>query len=277
MGCGNGAVLKSAGALLKGWELHGYDLNDKHRDEVMRLTRVASFTSGSLNSLPHRQYDLVVLWHTLEHIPSPQGPLAELRDLLKPDGFLLVQVPDIERTPFDMAVIDHTSHFSRRTLEILCRRSGFEVAMDGTPWIHNCLTLLLRKSSSPAHPSRSAGATAIANARAHFDWYNATVRLFEESTRQGDFAIFGAGMAGIALLTQLPRKPSLILDEDRQRDGSKLEGVMITPPDRAPANLKVILPFAPVNAARIASKVRAAVPTASTWEFIMPAAGWINH
>src|ERR1017187_2544556 len=277
VGCGNGAVLKSAGALLKGWELHGYDLHDKHRDEVMRLPGVASFTSGSLKKLPHREYDLVVLWYTLEHIAAPQGPLAELRDLLKSDGFLLVQVPDIERTPFDMAVIDHTSHFSRRTLEILCRQAGFEVAMDGTPWIHNCVTLLLRKASAPAPAPTSAPATAIASARAAFDWYNATVRLFDESTREGDFAIFGAGMAGIALLTQLARKPSLILDEDRQRAGSKLEGVTITPPDRAPANLKVILPFAPANAAGIASKVRAAVPMASTWEFIMPAADYLNH
>src|SRR5262245_1646367 len=137
VGCGNGAVLKSAGALLKGWELHGYDLNDKHRDTVLQLPGVASFTSGSIAKVPHRQWDLVVLWHTLEHIPEPHGPLAELRDLLAPEGVLLVQVPDIERTPFDLAVIDHCSHFSRRTLEILCRQAGFEVALDGTPWIHN--------------------------------------------------------------------------------------------------------------------------------------------
>ena len=277
VGCGNGAVLKSAGALLKGWELHGYDLNDKHRDEVMRLPGVASFTSGSLKKLPHREYDLVVLWHTLEHIPAPLGPLAELRELLKPGGFLLVQVPDVERTPFDMAVIDHTSHFSRRTLEILCKQAGLEVVMDGTPWIHNCLTLLLRKSTLPVPKLKPVDASTLAGARAQFDWYNETVRRFDESTREGEFAIFGAGMAGIALLTQLTRSPVLILDEDRQRDGSKLEGVTITPPDLAPANLKVIMPFAAINAARIAAKVRAAVPAASAWQFVIPAASATNH
>lgn len=271
VGCGNGAVLKSAGALLKGWELHGYDLNDKRREEVLKLPSVASFTSGSLKKLPHREYDLVVLWHTLEHIPSPVGPLAELRDLLKPGGFLLVQVPDIERTPFDMAVIDHTSHFSRRTLEILCRQAGFEIAMDGTPWIHNCLTLLLKKSSSNPPVVEQADEATLARARAHFDWYNSTVCHFDKSTQQGDFAIFGAGMAGIALLTQLSRKPGFILDEDRQRHGSKLEGVTITIPDQAPEKLKVILPFAPVNANRIAAKVRGSVARAAAWEFIFPA------
>ena len=271
MGCGNGAVLKSAGALLKGWELHGYDLNDKHREAVLRLPGVVSFTSGSLARLPCREFDLVVLWHTLEHIASPLGPLAELRDLLKPGGCLLVQVPDIERTPFDLAVIDHTSHFSRRTLEILCRQAGFEVALDGTPWIHNCLTLLLRKSDRPTPAVTTADAAALASARACFEWYNATVRRFEESTRSGDFAIFGAGMGGIALLAQLSRRPVCILDEDQQREGSALEGVPILPPRRGAAGLKVILPLAPANAARIAAKVLSSTPAASTWEFIMPA------
>jgi len=271
VGCGNGAVLKSAGALLKSWELHGYDLNDKHRDEILRLPGVASFTSGSLKELPHREFDLVVLWHTLEHIPSPQGPLAELRELLKPSGFLLVQVPDIERTPFDMAVIDHTSHFSRRTLEILCRRAGFEVAIDGTPWVHNCLTLLLRKAKAPDSSTLAADAATLAEARSQFYWYNATVRQFDEATKSGEFAIFGAGMAGIALLTQLSRRPVCILDEDQQREGSDLDNIPIITPFRAPVGLKVILPFTRNNAERIAAKVRTSAPAAATWEFIFPA------
>ena len=271
VGCGNGAVLKSAGALLPGWELHGYDLNDKHRGEILRLPGVASFTSGSLAKLPHRQFDLVVLWHTLEHIPAPHGPLAELRELLAPGGFLLVQVPDVERTPFDLAVVDHTSHFSRRTLEILCRQAGFEVALDGTPWIHNCLTLLLRPSSVLA-PAVTADAGTLARARACFDWYGATIRRFEAATQAGDFAIFGAGMAGIALLTQLTRRPTCILDEDAQRDGSKLEGVPILPPSRGATGLKVVLPFALTNAERIVAKIRAAVPASVSWEFILPPA-----
>ena len=270
VGCGNGAVLKSAGTLLPEWELHGYDLNDKHRDEVLRLPGVASFTAGSLAKLPHPQFDLIVLWHTLEHIAAPQGPLAELRDLLAPGGFLLVQVPDIERTPFDLAVIDHTSHFSRRTLEILCRQTGFEVAIDGTPWIHNCLTLLLRRTASPAGVLATIDSKTLAKARACFDWYNATVRVFDDATRDGDFAIFGAGMAGIALLTQLTRRPTCILDEDTQRAGSALEGIPILPPSQGSASLKVILPFAPANAARLADKIRNTVPIANQWHFVLP-------
>jgi 2-polyprenyl-3-methyl-5-hydroxy-6-metoxy-1,4-benzoquinol methylase len=277
VGCGNGAVLKSAGALLNGWELHGYDLNDKHRDDVLRLSGVASFTSGSLSKLPHSQFDLIVLWHTLEHIREPHGPLAELRDLLAPGGCLLVQVPDIERTPFDLAVIDHCSHFSRRTLATLCQQAGFEVALDGTSWIHNCVTLLLRKSESPAPAVTPADAATLAGARACFEWYNATVRKFDDATQIGDFAIFGAGMAGIALLTQLSRRPSCILDEDLHRAGRTLEEVPIIPPRRAAVRLRVILPFAPATAARIAARVRATVPVSAGWDFVMPAPLNANH
>jgi 2-polyprenyl-3-methyl-5-hydroxy-6-metoxy-1,4-benzoquinol methylase len=270
VGCGNGAVLKSAAGLLKGWELHGYDLNDKHREEVLRLPGVVSFTSGSLAKLPRRDFDLIVLWHTLEHIPDPVGPLSELRELLGAQGALLVQVPDIARTPFDLAVIDHTSHFDRRTIEVLTRRAGFDVALDGTPWIHNCLTLLLRKGLSPSTEPPGQKPSALRESRARFDWYNATVARFEHETRAGDFAIFGAGMAGIALLTQLSRRPKSILDEDPQRDGSKLEGVPIISPAAAESGIKVVLPFAPESAERIVGKLRSSLGTAAGWEFILP-------
>jgi SAM-dependent methyltransferase len=270
VGCSNGAVLKSAGALLKGWELHGYDLNDNHREEVLKLPSVVSFTSGSLSKLPHCKFDLVVLWHTLEHIPSPLGPLAELRKLLAAQGFLLIQVPDVERTPFDLAVIDHTSHFSRRTLETLSLNSGFEVALDGTPWIHNCLTFLLRKASSPPPPPAFVSEATLGRSRACLEWYNGAVQRFEDATRQGEFAIFGAGMAGIALLAQLSRRATAILDEDHQRHGSKLQEIPIVSPQMAPPHLKVLLPFSPASAEKIAARLRASVPAAERWEFIFP-------
>ena len=110
----------------------------------------------------------------------------------------------------------------------------------------------------------------LAKARACFDWYNATVRVFDDATRDGDFAIFGAGMAGIALLTQLTRRPTCILDEDTQRAGSSLEGIPIISPSQGPASLKVILPFAPANAARLADKIRATIPNTNHWCFILP-------
>jgi hypothetical protein len=222
-----------------------------------------------LSKLPHQQYDLIVLWHTLEHIAAPVGPLAELRSLLAPGGFLLVQVPDVERTPFDLAVIDHTSHFSRRTLEILCRQSGFSVALDGTHWIHNCLTFLLQPGPEEEGCEQVAPAV-LESATRLFEWYGETVRRFEDATRAGEFAIFGAGMAGIALLAQLGRRPVCILDEDLQREGSSLDGVPIIPPDRGQAGLIVLLPFAPANAKRIAAKVAATVMQADGWTFVLP-------
>ncbi len=38
-------------------------------------------------------YDLIIIWHVLEHIPDDQGAISEMKRMLKPDGRLLVCVP----------------------------------------------------------------------------------------------------------------------------------------------------------------------------------------
>jgi 2-polyprenyl-3-methyl-5-hydroxy-6-metoxy-1,4-benzoquinol methylase len=265
VGCGNGAVLRSAGMLLPGWDLHGFDLNDKHRDEVLKLPGVSGFTSGSLAKLPPVKFDLIVLWHTLEHIPDASASLRELRNLLAPSGLLLIQVPDLARTPFDLLVIDHASHFTFESLATLCRRVGFGVKQDGTSWIHNCLTVMLAaQAADPAIP-----APAIPP-RSYLSWVNETIQRFETATRDADYALFGTGMASIALLRQLSRRPVCVMEEDEHRWGGKLDGIAIRPPAEAPAGLKVIMPFNPSTGSAIADRLQHSIKPARQWEFILP-------
>lgn len=45
-------------------------------------------------SLPPGSFDLVTLWHVLEHVPSPSMTLKRCRDLLRPGGLLGIAVPN---------------------------------------------------------------------------------------------------------------------------------------------------------------------------------------
>src|SRR2546426_2202100 len=73
VGTGNGAVLKSAQALLPAWSLYGFDVGDRYRDVIERMPGVRGFWSGDFASVPESGFDLAVLWHTLEHVPEPAG------------------------------------------------------------------------------------------------------------------------------------------------------------------------------------------------------------
>ena len=95
--------------------------------------------------LPAGHFDLACLFHVLEHTEDPVGTLASLRPLLKPDGLLAIEVPNIASA---MAVRRgeawvgvrperlHVSQFAPETLVPVVERAGFDVVAVDTvpPW-----------------------------------------------------------------------------------------------------------------------------------------------
>lgn len=261
VGTGNGAVLKSASVLLPGWSLYGFDLGDKHRDEVLRVPGVAGFWSGELGVLPSDRFHLIVLWHVLEHVPDPRGLLLQLQDRLADDGFLLIQVPDVSRTPFDLAVIDHCSHFSKPALLRLVHSAGYAPVLDGQGWSHNCLTLLLSRHSATL-PEGLQAASEPASSAGYLRWLNHTVEYFDRATGDCDYAMFGTGMAGIWLSGQMARKPALFLDEDSTRVGRQVDGIPVALPGDVPTGLSIVMPFMRDTGWSIGSRLQA---THASW------------
>lgn len=92
---------------------------------------------GALEDVPlaGRRFDLVTMWHFLEHAYDPPGALRAARDALAPDGRLVIEVPDLEsvsarlfgrRWPGVQAP-QHTVLFTRATLRRMVEAAGLEV------------------------------------------------------------------------------------------------------------------------------------------------------
>ena len=72
--------------------------------------------------------DIVAHYFVLEHIPNPLKFLKECNRLLKMNGIMIVEVPNIAIYPADPVALhlyEHQSHFSLRTLECLASKVGF--------------------------------------------------------------------------------------------------------------------------------------------------------
>ena len=79
--------------------------------------------------------DVITMWHVLEHIPQPVRALETAGRLLKPDGLLILEVPNAESimarrlglawTGSDPAV--HVSQFTRSTLAAALLAAHFEI------------------------------------------------------------------------------------------------------------------------------------------------------
>lgn len=78
--------------------------------------------------------DLLIQVGVLEHIRDLEAALAEMRSLIRPDGLMYVEVPDVEGfadcagAPFQQFSVEHINFFSSRSLIALMARHGFSPA-----------------------------------------------------------------------------------------------------------------------------------------------------
>jgi len=94
VGCGSGAYLLAMRDL--GWEVHGVE-TDARSAEQAREVWALDVRRGPLEAadLDPGTFDVVTLWHVLEHLPSPRQTLAACHRLLKPGGQLMLEVPNL--------------------------------------------------------------------------------------------------------------------------------------------------------------------------------------
>ncbi|HEV8614939.1 MAG TPA: class I SAM-dependent methyltransferase [Methylomirabilota bacterium] len=79
-------------------------------------------------------YDVVVMNHILEHLPDPAAALRRVRDWVRPDGFVMVTLPNFaspiaRRSGLRWAGLvptQHVWHFTPRALARLVKAAGFE-------------------------------------------------------------------------------------------------------------------------------------------------------
>ncbi len=77
---------------------------------------------------PDASFDLITIWHVLEHTENPYKVLTKLHSLLKPQGVLVVEVPTIEATCQSPKSTFHEAHifnFNLDTLRKLGEKAGF--------------------------------------------------------------------------------------------------------------------------------------------------------
>ncbi|MGA2140287.1 MAG: methyltransferase domain-containing protein [Verrucomicrobiia bacterium] len=79
----------------------------------------------------HGPPDVVIVRHVLEHTDNPREFMEALRQLVRPGGYVVFEVPDCARgfDLFDYTVLweDHSLYFGESTLRMCLRRGGFSI------------------------------------------------------------------------------------------------------------------------------------------------------
>ena len=122
-GCGVGDFLHYAQQ--KGCEVMGCDLSEDARKIASEKLGKTIVTPEEIFALPHSTFDVITMWHVLEHIDDLHNQVEQLHRLLKDNGRLIIAVPnyksyDAEYYKDKWAAYDvprHLNHFHKESLE----------------------------------------------------------------------------------------------------------------------------------------------------------------
>jgi len=98
-----------------------------------------------------KQFDVITLWHVLEHVPNLDEYISTLKKLLKPNGILIVAVPNFKS--FDAnyykqfwAAFDvprHLWHFSKKSIQLLFAKQEMNILKILPMWFDSFYVSLL--------------------------------------------------------------------------------------------------------------------------------------
>ncbi len=141
VGCGCGVFLKEAEH--NGFQVYGTEVSEFTVNYAKNTFGIDVF-KGTLKdaSFPDNFFDVITFWHVLEHTTDPLGNLIEARRILKPDGILVVAVPNVRNHIYRLAYLFvklkhqklfslndrevHLYHFSVNTLKKMMEKAGFK-------------------------------------------------------------------------------------------------------------------------------------------------------
>jgi 2-polyprenyl-3-methyl-5-hydroxy-6-metoxy-1,4-benzoquinol methylase len=130
IGAGTGEFLSVAKN--DGWQTIGVEPSDKAK--TIAINKGISFVSAT-SELENQSFDVISMWHVLEHVPDLDKQIKELKRLLKPSGTLIIAVPNFKSfdakhygkfwAAFDVPI--HFWHFSKTAIKLLFEKEEMKL------------------------------------------------------------------------------------------------------------------------------------------------------
>lgn len=126
----------------EGHECTGIELSADARATAKAVNNVTLLAADEGQQISEMRFDVVHMNHVLEHMPNPLSHLRWCHRVLRPDGLLVLEVPqqfdnDLDRLRrglrvggrqkrFDAYSLHHTYFFTPHSMKLLLKGSGFD-------------------------------------------------------------------------------------------------------------------------------------------------------
>jgi 2-polyprenyl-3-methyl-5-hydroxy-6-metoxy-1,4-benzoquinol methylase len=134
IGCATGQFLNYMS--MHGWKATGIEPDEKTRSRAISEYGLKVFPEEQLNVFQKSCFDVITMWHVLEHVSELNARMEQLAKLMKPQGTLFIAVPncnayDAKKYKEFWAGYDlprHLYHFTKEDIKLLMEKHGFTIA-----------------------------------------------------------------------------------------------------------------------------------------------------
>lgn len=149
IGAGTGAFANAM--VQKGWNVTALEPDASSRSRALENYNLNLLPIDSLYNLPQNHFEVITLWHVLEHVHDLSEYIDAFKKLLKVNGRLIIAVPNY--TSFDAqfyktfwAAYDvprHLYHFSPKSMNKLCSIHNMKIVQYKPMWFDSFYVGLL--------------------------------------------------------------------------------------------------------------------------------------
>lgn len=134
------------------------DPNEQCIENVKKIgVKAVASDSTNMKRDVNDRYDMIILNHTLEHILDVESTMKNISGVLREDGYLFIEIPDVEgyagedTAPFNFLTYEHVLHMMMHDLENLSAKYGYTIIEQGHYYkkVSNypCIYAVLKKGS----------------------------------------------------------------------------------------------------------------------------------
>lgn len=133
IGCGTGEFLNTCKNAK--WQTVGIEPDQDAREMAIKNYGLDVRPESDLAALPDSSFDIISMWHVLEHVPKLNERVEELKRLIKPNGVIIIAVPNSDSRDAKIykeqwAAYDvprHLYHFAPKDIDSLFRKHNMRV------------------------------------------------------------------------------------------------------------------------------------------------------
>lgn len=133
IGCATGEFLIACKQ--KGFIVYGVEPNEKAREVALENHKLVINDLSFLDECESNSFDVITMWHVLEHVHEINKRMQQVYRLLREDGTAIIALPNYES--YDAAhykenwaaydVPRHLFHFNKTSFETLAKKNGFQL------------------------------------------------------------------------------------------------------------------------------------------------------